>query len=499
MNFYYSGSFTLRARSLPFSMATKKTLTDYESQRLENIRRNGEMIASLMLHSKASEVSDFFKRSSSKSTKYAHKIKKQKNSPPRSPLVIRRSLRTRGLPPNHSGYPSTPTDSSPFPPSPKPELSPARKREQIHINDAFLGEIAASDRPLIDVILAAAAAGADVDGGSRSKLLGDYKFDPRSSMVLKPENVGKVLPERILSVQFLPSANRTVVVVGNKLGNVGFWDLDFGMGDGNEDDSGIYVYAPHSASVSGISVHPSSVSKIFTGSYDGLVRKMDVEKETFNVTYSTENCIFSICQWPCDIDSLYIGEGAGDLKHWDERAGKVSSKWGLHEDRINSVDFSPENCYLMATSSTDGTACIWDLRRMKNHQPEQLNVVRHNRAVHSAYFSPTGNYLATTSIDDTVGIINLSHLNDISMVHHYNQTGRWLSSFRAIWGWDDSFLFLGNMRRAVDIISITSKTTTALVSPEMTSIPCRFASHPCQIGTLAGATAGGKVFVWTKS
>ncbi|XP_020580413.1 WD repeat-containing protein 76 [Phalaenopsis equestris] len=480
-------------------MASKKTLTDYESRRLENIRRNGEMIAALMLQSKASEISSFLKRSGSKSTNHPTKFKKLKNSPPRSPLVIRRSLRTRGLPPNHSGHPLTPTDSSPIRPFPKPELSPARKREQIRINDAFLGESDASDRPLIDVILAATAARGDADGWYRSNLLGNCKFDPRSSMKLKPENVAKVLPERILSIQIVPSANRTVVAVGNKLGNVGFWDLDFGDGDEDEDNKGIYVYAPHSAPVSGISIHPSSMSKIFTSSYDGLVRKMDVEKETFNVTYSSENCIYSICQLPCDFNSLYIGEGAGVLKLWDDRAGKASSKWRPHEDRINTVDFSAENSYLMATSSTDGTACIWDLRNMKNHQPEHLNVVHHKRAVHSAYFSPTGSYLATTSLDDTVGITSVSRPKDISMVDHYNRTGRWLSTFRAVWGWDDSFLFLGNMRRAVDVISISSKTTTALESPELSSIPCRFASHPCRIGILACAAAGGKVFVWTKS
>lgn len=222
------------------------------------------MMASLMLHTKASEISSFLKRSRSKSTDHPSKIKKLKNSPPRSPLVIRRSLRTRGLPPNHSGHPSSPTDSLAFSSSPKAKLSPspARKREQIHINDAFLGESAASDRPLINAILAATAASGDADGGYRSNLSGDCKFDPRYLMMLKSENVAKVLPERILSVQFLPTANRTVVAVGNKLGNVGFWDLDFGDGDKNEVNNGIYVYAPHSAPVSGISIHPSNMSKV---------------------------------------------------------------------------------------------------------------------------------------------------------------------------------------------------------------------------------------------
>lgn len=326
--------------------------------------------------------------------------------------------------------------------------------------------------------------------------MGIHSFDPMSSMTLKPENVARVLPDRIFSVRFLPSAYRTVVAVGDKSGKVGFWDLDFVEGEGEGEGNGIYVFAPHSAPVSGISVHPSSMTKIFTCSYDGLLQKLDVDKETFSVTYSSEDPIFSICQRSCDADSLYIGE-LGVLKIWDERAGKASNKWGLHEYRINTIDFNPENLNLMATSSRDGTACIWDLRCMSKVKPKALSVVNHKRAVNSAYFSPNGSYLATTSFDDRIGILNLSHLKDISMISHNNQTGRWLSSFRAIWGWDDSSLFLGNMGRSLDIISTKDNTVMSLSSPEMTSIPCRFAAHHHRVGTLAGATAGGKVFLWT--
>lgn len=86
----------------------------------------------------------------------------------------------------------------------------------------------------------------------------DEGFDPRSELGLKPKNVAKVVSERIMSVRFLPFVDRTVVVVGNKIGNLGFWDLDYREGDGD----GIYVYQPHSGPVSGISVHPFSPRKV---------------------------------------------------------------------------------------------------------------------------------------------------------------------------------------------------------------------------------------------
>lgn len=141
--------------------------------------------------------------------------------------------------------------------------------------------------------------------------------------------------------------------------------------------------------------HQSCV-QIFTCSYDGFIRSMDAEENLFNMLYSTEEAIFCISHQPNDAKSIYFGEGSGELKTWDEKAGKVSNSWALHDQRINTIDFSRENTNLMATSSTDGVACIWDLRKIRARKPEGIKTVRHARAVHSAYFSPSGASLATT-------------------------------------------------------------------------------------------------------
>jgi len=54
------------------------------------------------------------------------------------------------------------------------------------------------------------------------------------------------------------------------------------------------------------------------------------------------------------------------------------------------------------------------------------------------------------------------------------------------------------MKRAIDVISTSDEKITALKSPDMTSIPSGFATHPFKLGYLAGATTWGKVFLWTK-
>lgn len=124
---------------------------------------------------------------------------------------------------------------------------------------------------------------------------------------------------------------------------------------------------------------------------------MDAEKEVFDKIYFGEDTIFSLSQRPNQVNCLYFGEGKGGLSLWDMRAReKPSRSWTLHESRINTIDFNINNPNIMATSSSDSTACIWDLRKLGSTKPETLKTVSHGRAVHSAYFSPSGSSLATT-------------------------------------------------------------------------------------------------------
>lgn len=136
--------------------------------------------------------------------------------------------------------------------------------------------------------------------------------------------------------------------------------------------------------------------QIYTSCYDGLVRLMDAEKEIFDLLYSSDECIFALSQPKNEANCLYFGEGSGGLTVWDNRIGKCSSQWDLHGSRINTIDFNNENPHIAATSSSDGTACTWDLRCTGGRKPKALKTFTHKRAVQSAYFSPSGCSLATT-------------------------------------------------------------------------------------------------------
>ncbi|KAB2618825.1 WD repeat-containing protein 76-like [Pyrus ussuriensis x Pyrus communis] len=518
-------------------MAFEK-LTDYERKRLENIRLNDEKMASLKLQSIKAQVSASTKRPRVEIKSYKVSPKKQPKT--QTPIVMRRSLRTRGLPPDANGLSDEALESmAKTMNSSSPSKGLPCYIGPLSMKDAYRG---VSDRALIEAILDISKK-PQLDASVKGEVKGEngrfeggkvesscfsirkevnevkigVKMEPLSkgiggftrgfvkkhgnemwsslkleSLTLKPENVARVVPGRIMNVKFFPCTSSNMIAVGNKFGNIGFWHID----SKEDEESGIYLYRPHNCPISGILIQQHSMSKIFTSCYDGYIRLMDAEKEVFDLVYSSEDTIYSMSQQSKDPNCLYFAEGHGGLSVWDQRTGNLSNQWSLHEDRINSVDFSSANPNLMATSSTDGTACIWDLRRIV--ADKTLQTISHNRAVHSAYFSPSGSFLATTSIDDTVGISSGVNFENTSMIYHNNKTSRWISKFRAIWGWDDAYVFIGNVKRGVDVISpVERRTVLTLESPHMTAIPCRFDAHPYNVGMLAGSTAGGQVYVWT--
>lgn len=69
---------------------------------------------------------------------------------------------------------------------------------------------------------------------------------------------------------------------------------------------------------------------------------------------------------------------------------------------------------------------------------------------------------------------------------------------RGVWGWDDSYIFVGNMKKGVDVISTDAKgLVTILKSPHLSAVPCCIDTHPLKPGMLAGATSKGQVYICT--
>ncbi|XP_047169311.1 WD repeat-containing protein 76-like isoform X2 [Vigna umbellata] len=463
-------------------------LTDYELQRLQNIRRNNEMMAALKLHSKATQLSNFKRqRVEAKSTR----VKLEKKPKTETPIVIsvRRSLRTRGIPPDCEGLnrdsvaPTTLSRETP------PPVSTTRSKEKPPsvsslgpLSMATARASAHSDSSFIESLMGMAQDVSVPKGNAGDSL-------ELESLSLYFDNIARVVSGRITNVRFFPTNSVKMIAAGNKFGNIGFWNMG---------ESEVHLYRPHNAPISGILIQSHCCSKIYTSCYDGILRLMDAEKEIFDLVFESDETIYALSQPPNETNCLYLAEGSGGLTMWDNRVGKLSSHWDLHDSRINTIDFNCQNPHIVATSSSDATACTWDLRYTNRNDLTALRTVTHKRSVHSAYFSPSGGSLATTSLDNTIGIYSGVNLEDSAVISHFNQTGRWLSTFRAKWGWDDKYLFIGNMNRGVDVVSaVQRKIVMTLESPHMSAIPCRFDINSYEVGMLVGATSGGQLYVWT--
>ncbi|CAM0942777.1 unnamed protein product [Alopecurus aequalis] len=433
-------------------------LNEYERRRQENIRRNEAMLAPL--RRKADELA---------ATRPA-KPKQPNRGKPKAPTgPVRSSGRSRGIAPDN-----LPRDLS------STRLSPS-------LASSILGAPPPEVRAAED-------------------------FDAGRDMVLKPVHVRKVVPYTILSMRVLPLADRTVVAGGDIMGNVGFWDVD-GVSEGLEGDGadGVFRYWPHKGAVSAIVAHQAAPHKIYSSSHQGEICLMDFEEENFSMVHLWDWPIHSLCQAQNSARCLYFGDVRGGLTLFDERVGKVLTTWDAHEDEINTIDFHPEKPHMLATSSKDRTACIWDVRNMKRKEPDSLKAFKFNTSALSAYFSPSGRMLALTSssVHGTVQVFSVDDFEKSHTVEYNNQNGWWAYKFKAIWGWNDSYLYAGSMSNEIDIISVNVNdsglsdlklNSTCPQSEHMTSVLHQFSAHPYKVGHLACSTSNStKVFLWTRA
>ncbi|KAF5743164.1 WD repeat-containing protein 76 isoform X1 [Tripterygium wilfordii] len=461
------------------SRRTKKP-NEYERKRLENLKRNAEKLASLNVHTKATQ---FLASSNLQRSRqfYSEKKPKIQKIPPE-----RKSLRARGIPPEISGSESPGSSESPEQQTPTNNLDSSLRRclGPISMSDVFIGIKSKSHYTgLVDKISGFSKNAQSVEGNDSLPL-------NLESFQLKPENIVRVVPGDATLMRFLPCVDAKVIVVGNRSGHVGFWDVD------KEKRDGVYCYQPHIGCISGISVQPSSLSKIYTSCDGGFIRMMDAEKEVFNLVYSSDQPINYLSHHPTNVNYLYFGEGHGGLSTWDNRGGR-SAIWNLHTRCITSIDFNSKNPYIMATSSIDGDACIWDLRSMDACKPKTVKIISHRNGVYSACFSPSGSHLAIASAGNALSILGGVEFDDYSLMCHDHKAGD-MFSFRAIWGWDDSHVLIGNREGGIDVMSSAlGQKIATLESPCLSTILHQLDAHPYQAGVLAGSAGINQALMWT--
>jgi len=183
----------------------------------------------------------------------------------------------------------------------------------------------------------------------------------------KEEWVCKVTPDRIYSVATHPSESKLICCAGDKQGYIGLWDVDGvsrndGDGKSNDNTGIVSLFHVHSRPI--CCLDWLNNEHMVTSSYDGSVRRLNVETGVFEEIFATyddsdstylEDLGYGLDQgyrfWTQDVTvdhryrgssnpCLFVSTSVGDVFHVDLRASKkekITFYESVSDKKINTV------------------------------------------------------------------------------------------------------------------------------------------------------------------
>ncbi|XP_007472513.2 WD repeat-containing protein 76 isoform X1 [Monodelphis domestica] len=463
-------------------------LSAYEKKRLKNISENADFFASLHLVETAARLREMITKRPS------HGIKRKKPVKAEDDIVCRRSMRLlkvdpSGVPlPDPSPQPESVVEqNSRLPPGPL-EMIPENQNGE---NEMFKG--------LLQMWMKIS----QPRNKSIKKLSSMKRYKASlSGMVINEANICKVTKTRICSLAIHPSETRTLVAAGDKIGQVGLWDLTR-----QPKEDGVFTFILHSQLVGCLNFSPTNPAHLLSLSYDGTLRCGDFTRAMFEEVYRNEERDFSYFDFLADDASTLI------VGHWDAGVAIVDRRtpgtsyeqfFNSNMSLIRTVEVHPMNRhYFIAAGARD--VHIYDLRYLKPRGMKPLiSLTEHMKSLASAYFSPvTGNRVVTTCADDNLRVFDtscmVSNIPLLTRIRHNNNTGRWLTRFRANWDpkQEDCFI-VGSMARprSLDIFHESGELVHSFIDEECLASVCSInVMHPTQ-NILAGGNSSGRIHIF---
>ena len=286
-----------------------------------------------------------------------------------------------------------------------------------------------------------------VSGGKSSTIGKNGCFMDSSSATFSnlkntEEDVVKLAPLRMTSVAFHPSDHKIIAAAGDKGGNIGIWDVDYSITNEALSHDGIYRYQPHVSNVSKIFFPEQDYRKMFTASYDGTIRVLDLSKDAFSLAFEAPESIYDTYFSDASFlhnqpDAVYLSKADGTVGLVDFRASSNSYGWcyEVQDCRLTSVEQHPTNEHIIITAgSKDGGVAIHDVRKAGKGWKPINYMTLHSKSINAAYATPDGNHIVSVSQDDTIrtwsNFLGNASSIECSVLRHNNFTGRWLSTFR---------------------------------------------------------------------
>lgn len=513
-------------------------LTDFQKRRLDNIKRNNDLLKKLNLSGAATQI----KREAGGGNDNHPKKKKssirgsprRNASPKQARLPTRRSSRLRGENAEGNGVPNVNDNqlmkigkSS----SPDRELLEDIKDTRI-TGDVKLSDLIKSENE--DELLDKFKSYADkrFSSGDFFKEIREHQgtvkpeleqmqkdFDLELYDVFQPNEI-KITHDRISAMYFHPTVDKKLIIGGDTSGNIGLWNVrDESLATNGEDDlvePDITRVQLFTKNVGRIDCFPSDTSKILTASYDGFVRSIDLNtmksdqlltlKNEYDDALGVSDCQFSYE----DMNVLFLSTLSGEFTKMDLRikSSDVQLK-RLSDKKIGSFNINPQRPYEIATGSLDRTMRIWDTRKMVKKSEwsqyddfpshEIISTYDSRLSVSAVSYSPTDGTLVCNGYDDTIRLFDVSkddlpsELEPTLTLKHNCQSGRWTSILKARFKPNKNVFAIANMKRAIDIYDSRGEQLAHLPTATVPAVLCW---HPLQ-NWIAGGNSSGKVFLFT--
>ncbi|KAK4821455.1 hypothetical protein QYF61_020669 [Mycteria americana] len=459
-------------------------LSAYERKRLKNITENAKFFAALKLHESAARLHQIATKRQSHVTKRA-KPKKAEDE-----TVRRRSMRLQrvepsGIPmpempaqPEAEEYPQVP--AGPLPMIPEDQMGDSKLTEDLLATWMRISEVVLVT--ITNVLM----------------MLSRYQ-DSLNSMVLSENNIKKVVKYRVCSMAIHPSESIIFVAAGDKSGQIGLWNVNC------ESEEGAHVFIPHNYPVSCMHFSPFNPAHLLSLSNDTL-RCGDVTRAVFDEICRSEESLSSFDFLEDNASTAIVGHWDGGVAVVDRRTPGTSSELSadIGFKRTRTVHVHPVNKqYFIAAGSVD--VCIYDVRYLKSNGNKPVSSLKgHTKSVASAYFSPvTGNRVVTVCADDKLRVYDTTSLSStvavLSTVRHNNNTGRWLTRFRAIWDPKQEGCFVvGSMARPrqIEVFQDTGKLLHSFYNLDCLGSVCSInVVHPSK-NILVGGNSSGRLHVF---
>jgi WD40 repeat protein len=340
-----------------------------------------------------------------------------------------------------------------------------------------------------------------------------------SKLRIVEDEVAKLTESRITQVWLHPSTDKLIVAAGDTTGNLGIFDVN----NKESGNGGVFKFKPHVSNISKLHSWSTEPSKLYSVSYDGTIRFLDLNKEAFVLGFEAPEGLFDLsfndASFSNDGHSIFVGRTDGKVGLVDLRSTKQSTyEWCFETQatKINSVQQHPTDSNLLITagSGAGGIIAIHDIRKAGPSCKPLTTMNEHTKSINAAYCSPNGKYIVSVGQDGTIrtwsNFITPSERAYCAITKHDNHTGRWLSTFRPTFDPKQPASFvLGSMDRPrrIEIFSPSDAYTAnpgssnfslslleAIRDDQLGSVCSRNCFHPT-MDIVIGGNSSGRVHI----